>query len=65
MDSDERIFEIELERLKDFPQHPFKVLEDRQMIELMESIRKYGVLNPLIVRPVLEGFYEIISGHRS
>ena len=45
MDSDERIFEIELERLKDFPQHPFKVLEDRQMIELMESIRKYGVLN--------------------
>ena len=64
MDSDERIFEIELERLKDFPQHPFKVLEDRQMIELMESIRKYGVLNPLIVRPVPEGFYEIISGHR-
>lgn len=42
MDSDERIFEIELERLKDFPQHPFKVLEDRQMIELMESIRTKG-----------------------
>ena len=37
---------------------------DSQMLELQESIKKYGILNPLIVRPRPEGFYEIISGHR-
>ena len=37
---------------------------DSQMIELQDSIKKYGVLNPLIVRPKIEGYYEIISGHR-
>ena len=44
--------------------HPFKVQADSQMKELQESIKKYGILNPLIVRPRPEGFYEIISGHR-
>ena len=47
-----------------FPNHPFKVIGDSQMIELQDSIKKYGVLNPLIVRPKIEGYYEIISGHR-
>ena len=42
----------------------FKVIGDSQMIELQDSIKKYGVLNPLIVRPRKEGYYEIISGHR-
>lgn len=62
--SDEKIVEIELERLRSFENHPFKVTEDGQMIELQESIKKYGILNPLIVRPRPEGIYEIISGHR-
>ena len=62
--SDEKIVEIELERLRSFEKHPFKVTEDGQMMELQESIKKYGILNPLIVRPRPEGIYEIISGHR-
>ena len=64
LDQDERVVEIELERLRGFVNHPFKVQADSQMIELQESIKKYGILNPLIVRPVPDGYYEIISGHR-
>ena len=63
-DSDEKVVEIEMERLRTFTNHPFKVIGDSQMIELQDSIKKYGVLNPLIVRPRKEGYYEIISGHR-
>ena len=63
-DPDEKVVEIEMERLRAFPNHPFKVIGDIQMIELQDSIKKYGVLNPLIVRPKIEGYYEIISGHR-
>ena len=63
-DPDEKVVEIEMERLRAFSNHPFKVIGDSQMIELQDSIKKYGVLNPLIVRPKIEGYYEIISGHR-
>lgn len=63
-DPDEKVVEIEIERLRDFKNHPFKVQADSQMKELQEFIKKYGILNPLIVRPRPEGFYEIISGHR-
>lgn len=63
-DRDEKVVEIEIERLHDFKNHPFKVQADSQMKELQDSISKYGILNPLIVRPRPEGFYEIISGHR-
>ena len=64
LDQDERVVEIELERLRGFVNHPFKVQANSQMIELQESIKKYGILNPLIVRPRQDGTYEIISGHR-
>lgn len=64
LDQDERVVEIELEKLWGFVNHPFKVQADSQMIELQESIKKYGILNPLIVRPRQDGTYEIISGHR-
>ncbi len=63
-DNDEKVVEIEIERLHDFKNHPFKVQADSQMKELQDSISKYGILNPLIVRPRPEGFYEVISGHR-
>lgn len=63
-DGDEKVVEIEIERLHDFKNHPFKVQADSQMKELQDSISKYGILNPLIVRPRPEGFYEVISGHR-
>ena len=50
LNQDERVVEIELERLRGVVNHPFKVQADSQMIELQESIKKYGILNPLIVR---------------
>ena len=61
---DEKVIEIEIERLRSFKDHPFKVTDDKEMHLLTESIKQYGVLNPLIVRPVPDGVYEIISGHR-
>ena len=48
---DERVIEIEVERLRTFEGHPYKVTDDHEMRQLMESIRQYGILNPLIVRP--------------
>ena len=62
-ESEERIIEIEIERLRPFKEHPFQVKDDKEMFLLQESIEKYGILNPLIVRPVPE-ILEIISGHR-
>lgn len=62
--AEEKIVEIEIERLKPFKNHPFQVKDDKEMHLLVESIEKYGILNPLIVRPILDGGYEIISGHR-
>ena len=62
--TEEKVVEIEMERLRSFENHPFKVRADSQMIELQESVKKYGILNPLIVRPRKDGTYEIISGHR-
>ena len=61
--TEEKLVEIEMERLRSFENHPFKVKADSQMIELQESVKKYGILNPLIVRPRKDGTYEIISGH--
>lgn len=63
-DTGEKIIEIELESLRSFQNHPFKVQADSQIIELQDSIKNFGILNPLIVRPRPEGVYEIISGHR-
>lgn len=61
---DEKVIEIEIERLRSFKDHPFKVNDDKEMHLLKDSIKQYGVLNPLIVRSVPDGVYEIISGHR-
>ena len=63
-ENEEKIIEIEIERLRPFKEHPFQVKDDKEMFLLQESIEKYGILNPLIVRPVPDGYYEIISGHR-
>ena len=60
----EKIIEIEIERLRSFKNHPFQVKDDNEMHLLKESIEKYGILTPLIVRPVPDGVYEIIAGHR-
>lgn len=60
----ELVVEIDLKRLVSFHDHPFKVCQDQDMLQLTESIKQYGILTPLIVRPRLDGNYEIISGHR-
>ena len=61
---DEFISNIPLEKLKPFPNHPFKVREDDSMRETVDSIKNFGVLVPAIARPLPDGNYELISGHR-
>ncbi len=56
--------DIPLNLLDDFPNHPFKVRDDEDMLKLTESITERGVLIPAIVRPKADGRYELISGHR-
>lgn len=56
--------EIRIDQIFPFENHPFKVLDDERMQELVESIKANGVLSPVIVRPDDEGNYEMISGHR-
>ena len=55
---------LPLSDLVPFLNHPFRVLDDERMMETVESVREYGVLSPIIVRPLSDGTYEIISGHR-
>lgn len=63
-DNAEKVIHIPLDEISDFPNHPFKVREDKAMIELSESIAKVGVLMPALVRPKENGGYEMIAGHR-
>ena len=58
------IMYIEVEKLKPFENHPYYVKDDDEMMNLTESIKENGILSPLIVRPIENGEYEIISGHR-
>ncbi|MDE7224087.1 MAG: ParB/RepB/Spo0J family partition protein, partial [Acetatifactor sp.] len=62
--SGEKVQEIALGELFPFKGHPFKVLDDEAMEEMVESIKLHGVLVPGIVRPRMEGGYELIAGHR-
>lgn len=55
---------LPLSDLVPFLNHPFRVVDDDRMMETVESVREYGVLSPIIVRPLSDGTYEIISGHR-
>ena len=58
------IYEIPLDQIDSFPDHPFKVRDDDDMLNLIESIRAQGVLTPCMVRRKKDGRYELISGHR-
>ncbi len=60
----ERIKEIPLTELHPFRDHPFKIQNDEEMKRLIESIQKFGTLTPALARPLPEGGYELISGHR-
>lgn len=63
-DTQECIQMLSPEKMQPFPNHPFKVVDDEKMMDMVESIKEYGVLVPIIVRPVENGNYEIVSGHR-
>ena len=60
----ERLMEIPISEIRDFPDHPYKVKDDEAMLELVESIRTRGLIQPVLVRPVEDGKYEMVSGHR-
>ena len=59
-----KINEIPIELIDEFPNHPYKVKDDEDMLNLMESIKSYGVLTPATVRKKEDGRYEMLSGHR-
>lgn len=60
----ERLTEISLSEIRDFPDHPYQVKDDESMMELVESVKTYGLLQPVLVRPLEDGSYEMVSGHR-
>ncbi|WP_455565873.1 ParB/RepB/Spo0J family partition protein [Paenibacillus dendritiformis] len=60
----EKVLDIPLSEISDFPGHPFKVKADEAMLEMAESVKQYGVLVPGLVRPKADGGYEMVAGHR-
>ena len=60
----EFVQEVEIDKLISFRRHPFKIKDDGEMEKLIESIEEKGILIPAIARPVGDGYYELISGHR-
>ena len=59
-----KIRDIPLELIDDFPDHPFKVRDDEDMMQLVESVKERGVITPATVRQKEDGRYELVSGHR-
>ena len=60
----EKVLDIPLSEISDFPNHPFKVKTDEAMLEMADSVKQYGVLVPGLVRPKADGGYEMVAGHR-
>ncbi|MCC0565558.1 ParB/RepB/Spo0J family partition protein [Brevibacillus borstelensis] len=60
----EKVLDIPLSEISDFPGHPFKVKADEAMLEMADSVKQYGVLVPGLVRPKADGGYELVAGHR-
>lgn len=58
------IIDIQIDKIDDFPEHPFKVIENDEMYNMRDSIKENGVLVPALVRPKPDGRYEMVSGHR-
>jgi len=62
--NEESAMDIEIEKIRPFKDHPFKVLDDEKMQDLIESIRINGILTPVLIRPIGNDRYEMVSGHR-
>lgn len=60
----EKVEQIDISKISNFPDHPFKVVNDDKMEDMVKSVKEYGVILPVIVRPKADGTYEMISGHR-
>ncbi|WP_034378252.1 MAG: ParB/RepB/Spo0J family partition protein [Candidatus Dehalobacter alkaniphilus] len=60
----EKVLDVPLSEISDFPNHPFKVKADEAMLEMADSVKQYGILVPALVRPKADGGYEMIAGHR-
>jgi len=60
----EKVLDIPLSEISDFPGHPFKVKADEAMLEMADSVKQYGVLVPGLIRPKADGGYEMVAGHR-
>lgn len=60
----EKVVNIKINDIDDFPDHPFKVIENDDMYNMRDSIKENGVLVPALVRPKANGRYEMVSGHR-
>ena len=58
------VTDLSAAEISDFPNHPFKVRMDQSMVELADSVKQYGVLVPSLVRPMPDGSYQMVSGHR-
>ena len=62
--NEESAMDLEIEKIRPFKNHPFKVIDDDKMQDLMDSIRVNGILSPVLVRPIGNDIYEMVSGHR-
>lgn len=60
----EKVIDIPIHKIEDFPNHPFQVRNDEEMMDLIDSVAKSGVIAPALVRPKEDGSYEMIAGHR-
>lgn len=60
----EKLMDIPVAQICDFPNHPYKVKDDESMTELVESIKTRGLIQPVLVRPIENGMFEMVSGHR-
>ena len=60
----EKLMDIPVSKIQDFPEHPYKVKDDENMVELVESVKTRGLIQPVLVRPIDNGMYEMVSGHR-
>ena len=59
-----KIYDVPLSEIDDFPDHPYRVVDDEDMLQLIESIREIGVITPVTIHKKEDGRYEMISGHR-
>ena len=64
VNNEESAIDIEIVKIRSFRNHPFKVIDDDKMQDLVESIRANGILSPVLIRPIGNDIYEMVSGHR-